>query len=208
MKNKVLASMKPKVASLGFSAEELDNVAEHITTTLTEDATDEQITSAIESSLPYLKLSQTAVNRIVNAKKEKAKANPEQKKDEDHQSGESKVDDDAEVPTWAQALLDKVTKLEEKEVTTTRLDKFQALVKDLPESQQKSMIGDFKRIKFNDDEDFESYLTEKQELVPTLMQDNANAGLGKGKPGAGGSSTDAVDDFVSNMAKINEKEKE
>ena len=205
MKTKVLAILKPKAASLGFSAEELDNVAEHITTTLTEDATDEQITSAIESSLPYLKLSQTAVNRIVNAKKDE-KAKSKNKKEESEESQEESTEEE-KVPAWAKTLLDKVDKIEKKEVLGTRLEKFGEVVKDLPDTQRKSMISDFKRITFENDEDFESYLSEKKELIPSLIQDNANAGLDKGKPGAGGSSTSETDDFVKAMKLINEEDK-
>ena len=89
MKTKVLAILKPKAASLGFSAEELDNVAIHLAETLAEDATDEQITTVVDSSLPLLKLSQTAVNRIVNAKKEE-KAKSKNKKEESEESQEEK----------------------------------------------------------------------------------------------------------------------
>lgn len=204
MKTKVLAILKPKAASLGFSTEELENVADHIATTLSEDATEEQITSAVESSIPYLKLSQTAVTRIVNAKKEKAKS--ENKKDESEESQEESPEEE-KVPAWARAILDKVDKIEKKEVLDTRLGKFEEVVKDLSDTQRKSMISDFKRITFENDEDFESYLSEKKELIPTLVQDNANAGLDKGKPGAGGSSTSETDDFVKAMKSINEESK-
>ena len=205
MKTKVLAILKPKAASLGFSAEELDNVAIHLAETLAEDATDEQITTVVDSSLPLLKLSQTAVNRIVNAKKDE-KAKSKNKKDESEESREESTEEE-KVPAWAKTLLEKVDKIEKKEVLGTRLEKFGEVVKDLPDTQRKSMISDFKRITFENDEDFESYLSEKKELVPSLIQDNANAGLDKGKPGAGGSSTSETDDFVKAMKLINEEDK-
>lgn len=205
MKTKVLAILKPKAASLGFSAEELDNVAIHLAETLAEDATDEQITTVVDSSLPLLKLSQTAVNRIVNAKKDE-KAKSKNKKEESEESQEESTEEE-KVPAWAKTLLEKVDKIEKKEVLGTRLEKFGEVVKDLPDTQRKSMISDFKRITFENDEDFESYLSEKKELVPSLIQDNANAGLDKGKPGAGGSSTSETDDFVKAMKLINEEDK-
>ena len=197
MKTKVLAVLKPKAASLGFSAEELENVATHLATTLKEDV--------VDSSLPLLKLSQTAVNRIVNAKKEE-KAKSKNKKNESEESIEESAEEE-KVPAWAKILLEKVDKIEQKEVLGTRLGKFEEVIKDLPETQRKSMISDFKRITFENDEDFESYLSEKKELIPTLIQDNANAGLDKGKPGSGGSSTSETDDFIKSMKLINEKEK-
>lgn len=205
MKTKVLAILKPKAASLGFSAEELDNVAIHLAETLEEDATDEQITTVVDSSLPLLKLSQTAVNRIVNAKKDE-KAKSKNKKEESGESQEESTEEE-KVPAWAKPLFEKVDKIEKKEVLGTRLEKFGEVVKDLPDTQRKSMISDFKRITFENDEDFETYLSEKKELVPSLIQDNANAGLDKGKPGAGGSSTSETDDFVKAMKLINEEDK-
>ncbi|MCJ7820954.1 MAG: hypothetical protein MUP53_07100, partial [Bacteroidales bacterium] len=72
----VIQSLKPKAIALGFSKEELEIVANQIKATLPENATDEQIDAAVEAAIPYLKVSQTAVNRIVNASKEKEKATP------------------------------------------------------------------------------------------------------------------------------------
>ena len=69
MKTKVLQDLKPKAASLGFTAEELESVATQIAGTLQEDATEEQISAQVDAIMPYLKLSQSAVTRIVNAKK-------------------------------------------------------------------------------------------------------------------------------------------
>ena len=70
----VIQVLKPKAISLGFSKEELEVVANQIKATLPENATDEQIDAAVEAAIPYLKVSQTAVNRIVNAAKDKEKS--------------------------------------------------------------------------------------------------------------------------------------
>jgi len=78
MKTKVLSLLKPKTASLGFTTEELEGVAENISRNLKEDATDEQINQAIDSALPFLQMSQKAVTRIVNAKEEKSKKEREE----------------------------------------------------------------------------------------------------------------------------------
>ena len=69
MKTKVLQTLKPKVASLGFTKEELESVVDSISETLQEDATEEQINAQVDAVIPYLKISQSAVTRIVNAKK-------------------------------------------------------------------------------------------------------------------------------------------
>lgn len=69
MKTKVLQALKPKVASLGFTKEEIESVVDSISETLQEDATEEQIAEKVDAVIPYLKLSQSAVTRIVNAKR-------------------------------------------------------------------------------------------------------------------------------------------
>lgn len=71
MKQKVLEVLKPKAASFGFTKEELESVSESIAKTLQDDATDEQITLAVDNVLPYLQLSQSASARIVTAAKKK-----------------------------------------------------------------------------------------------------------------------------------------
>ena len=201
MKNKVLTAMKPKVVSLGFTTEELEGVATTLVGYLPEDATEEQINSAIDGALPLLKLSQSAVNRIVNASKEKAK--PEEKKEEKPE--EKKPEE--EVPAWAKSLIQKVDTLSSEKVANSRLLKFQEVIKDLPEKQKEFMSLGFNPTSFKDDEEFEAHIQKIQTLIPDIIQEQANDGLGKmGKPGGGGDTKTESEDFAKKMAEINKTE--
>lgn len=62
-KNQVLEVLKPKAASFGFNDDELSSASEAIAGQHPEEATMEQVTAAVESCLPFLKLSQSAANR-------------------------------------------------------------------------------------------------------------------------------------------------
>lgn len=110
MKQKILTALKPKAASLGFNNEELEGYAEIIAKNLNSDATDETINAQIDAFLPVLKLSQSAVNRIVNA--EKTKTQKEREEAERKAKEEEKAKEEAEgknKPEWQQAI-DALTK--------------------------------------------------------------------------------------------------
>jgi len=205
---KVLQKLKPKAVSLGFSKEELEVVAKQVEATLPEDATEEQIDAAVDAAIPFLKVSQTAVNRIVNAKKEEkapAGSDPEPEKGGDNPK---KKDDDE--PGWFKAYREqqeeRLNRIEQGNVSKTRRTLFEEKIKDLPEKHKASMLKDFDRIGFKDDDDFDSYLSEKETDINDLNQELANAGLSKMKrPGAGGDSKTEIDEFAEKMKEINEK---
>lgn len=83
----VMDLLKPKAASLGFTKEELEGVAEKIASNLglDDDATDEAlndaVTKAVDAQMFYLELGQASANRIIQKEKEKReKAEAEAKK--------------------------------------------------------------------------------------------------------------------------------
>jgi len=199
MKTKVLSLLKPKTASLGFTTEELDGVAENIARTLKEDATEEQINQAIDSVLPFLQMSQKAVTRIVNAKEEKSKKEREEearkKADEEETAKKAKEKGGSETdgePAWFKSYREqqdaKFAAIDNERISTKRISDFEGVIKDLPEKQKASELSTFKRLvsTFKDDEDFNSYMEEKKTSIGEMIQENANIGLGGlTKPGVG-----------------------
>ena len=126
-KETVYGLMKPKTASLGFTKDELMTVCASIAgrfDSKEEEATEEEINAEIDAVLPYLQLSQSAANRIVQQsnpkKKEPKKAEKKAKKshkededdddDDDDQHDTDESDDEDEVPEdmpkWARKLLE------------------------------------------------------------------------------------------------------
>lgn len=82
-KQKVLLMLKPKVKQFGFNKKELQGIAAKIADNLTsaDDASDEDVNAEIEEKidavLPYLQVSQSYANRLVeDARKRLATMNP------------------------------------------------------------------------------------------------------------------------------------
>lgn len=193
MKTKVLQAMKPKVASLGFTKEEIESVVESISGTLEEDATEEQINAQIDAVIPFLKLSQSAATRIVNAKKKEetqSKAPKVSTPTETEQGAESKQGEE-EAPSWAKAMMKEIADLKGEKVVKSRQDRFDELIKDLPEKQKQFVKLTFKPASYQDDESFEEDILKIKEIIPEIQQEISNEGLGgMGKPRIGGKSTD------------------
>ncbi len=189
MKTKVLQRLKPKSASLGFSQTELDGVAATLAGNLTDDATDEQIDSEIDKVLPFLKVSQSMATRVINAEKEKLK-----KPAEPAPGSDQKPKDDDEMPAWykkekeeQKALIDSLINANQKK---DRRAAFELKLEGLLPKQKEAKLKDFDRISFKDDADFDSYVTEQEEVLKGIKQELADKGLETiVPPGGGGKST-------------------
>jgi len=198
MKAKVLQLLKPKTASLGFTTEELEGAAETIAKTLKDDATDEQITTAVEAALPYLQMSQKAVTRIVNAEKAKSQKEKEESEKKAKEEAEKAAKEKGagggtdEEPAWFKSFREqqdaKFAAIDSERVSVKRLAEFEDIIKNLSEKQKASELSSFKRLvsTFKDDDEFNSYMEEKKTSIGEIEQENANVGLGGlSKPGGG-----------------------
>lgn len=215
MKTKVLAILKPKVLELGFTTEELDGVAATIADKLKEDANDEEINASIDAVIPYLKVSQTAVNRIINAKKQEKepKSAPKGSDTEPTPSGtantpESKLDKILQIVMTQQTDIEQ---LKSKNLGEQRRAIFEKKIDGLLPKQKEDMLDDFDLIAptFKTDEEFNAYLTKKGERVLEIKQELANEGLAKMTPPKGGGQTKTdEEEFAEMMAEINKKEEQ
>lgn len=202
MKTKVLQRLKPKSASLGFSQTELDGVAATLAGNLTEDANDEQIDSEIEKVLPFLRMSQSMATRVINAEKEKSK------KQEPTPGSDKKPTDDDEMPAWykkekeeQKALIDSLLNANK---SKDRKAAFELKLEGLLPKQKEAKLKDFDRISFKDDEDFNSYITEQDEVLKGIKQELADKGLETiVPPGSGGKSSTDEEAFIKEMQELN-----
>lgn len=108
-KERVIGAMKPKTAHLGFSKDELEGVAERIAGNLTDEATDEEINAQIDAVMPYLEISQKAVNRVVNQQKP-PQGNSGAKPTEQTPQTTSTQSDDERIAAIVAAAVEKATK--------------------------------------------------------------------------------------------------
>ena len=88
-KQQVLLRLKPKVKAFGFNKKELMSVAAKIADNLTstDDASDEdvnaEIDTAIDAVLPYLQVSQSFANRVIEENRKKNDDDDETDDDDD-----------------------------------------------------------------------------------------------------------------------------
>ena len=204
MKSKILQALKPKTASLGFNKDELESVVDTVYGTLQEDATEEQINAQIDAVIPFLKLSQSAATRIVNAQKEKEKktkkespASPEAKTESENPD-EDKL---AKLLAVIQGQNEKIDSLINKDQKNTRRSIFESKLKELPPELRTTKLKDFERMSFQDQEDFDNYISEVEEDIPTILQGLANTNLSAtGKPFKSGTlKNEATDDEVKDI---------
>lgn len=199
MKTKVLQALKPKVASLGFTKEELEGVATQLAENIQEDATEEQIAEKVDSVIPYLKLSQSAVTRIVNAKKkdEKQPKAPEVSKTTETEEGADPEDKFEKLLKVIEAQNAKIDALVNKDVTETRRSLYASKLKELPEVEQKSRLRLFDRMTFKDNDDFEQFISETEEETAELVKEFSKrevSAMGKPLRGGKGSDKQATDE--------------
>lgn len=211
MKTKVLQTLKPKVASLGFTKEELESVVETISGTLQEDASEEQINAQVDAVIPYLKLSQSAVTRIVNAKKkeEPPKAPKASTTTKEADEGAEPEDKFEKLLKVIEAQNEKIDALVNKDVKTSRREVYVSKLKDLPEAIQKSKLKDFDRMNFKDQDDFDSFIQEAETDIPVIKQAIADSELSEmEKPFLGKKNQNDEEAFIEMMKSMNSEEKE
>lgn len=198
-KQLILKQLKTKAKAFGFSKKELESVAAGIADNLTleEDASEEDVNAAIDKAvdavLPFLKVSQSAANRAIQAYRDAhpVEGNEDGDEDEDEDDSASEpttkkkpkkgnkakpVDD--EPPAWAKKLLDRLDKIEGDSVTDKRQSKLEKLLENTGSFRNRTLKS-FKRMKFETDEEFEDFLEEVQADLDELNQERANDGLSK-----------------------------
>ena len=205
MKTKILKALKTKVAPLGFNLAERQSIAETIedNLNLNEGATDEEINAAIEANisavLPFLQTAQTVSSRVINDYKEKNPVKPTEPATPPTNGGSSSETQPTQndEPAWAKALR------ESNEAVLQRLNEASEQAKSEAYHSQLAVrlkgvaptfyLREAKKLKFDNDENFEAYIEDVLADWTTFNQDNADKSLqGSATPANGGvTKTDA-----------------
>ena len=212
-KQQVLLKLKPKVKAFGFNKKEVMGIAARIADNLTstDDASDEdvnaEIEAAIDAVLPYLQVSQSFANRVIEEKRKKNDDDDETGDDDDdepsnstnRQPGSNKKNPknrgkNDDTPEWAKGLVqtvqtlnDEIAALKGEKVTTTRKEKLESLLKDAGTFGARTLKS-FNKMKFENDEEFEEFYSEVEEDLKSYNQERADAGLSSlGNPPGPGS---------------------
>lgn len=181
----VLEVLKPRVKALGFNKKELEGVAKQIANNLnlSEDASDEDVTTAISTQIdavvPFLQFGQSQANRVI----ESFKKTITPKEEETEPIAEIKEKESNEMAQAMKDLLAVVSGLKE-DVKTLRGEKIQDNRKNRLENLIKDTgtfgaltMKQFSRMSFKDDEEFDTYMDEVEADLKAFNQERADAGL-------------------------------
>lgn len=227
-KQKVLLMLKPKVKQFGFNKKELQGIAAKIADNLTsaDDASDEDVNAEIEEKidavLPYLQVSQSYANRLVeDARKKNDDDEPGDDDDYDEptqrfkrhtgsKSNKTNKEENDDAPAWAKGIVEtvetlrgEIATLKGEKVTTTRKDKLTELLKDSG-SYGNRILKSFDRMRFETDEEFDDFYSEVEEDLKAYNQERADAGLATlgNPPAAGGGKGVKKEDEVISDAEV------
>ncbi len=199
LQQKVMSMLKPKVKAFGFSKKVVKSIAAEIADKLDieEDASDEDVNAKIEVAiaavLPFMPMIQSQANSQLDEWKKAQTQNDDEDEEEDDdpksksvsKSTKNKDKKTDEIPAWAQALIDsnktmsdQLAAIKGEKLTETRRSKLENLLKGT-KSFGDSKLRDFRRMKFDTDEDFDEFYAEVEADLKTFNQERANAGLEK-----------------------------
>lgn len=203
-----MSMLKPKVKAFGFSKKVVKSIAAEIADKLDieDDASDEDVNAkievAIEAVLPFMPMIQSQANSQLDEWKKAQTQNEDEDEDDDDdpkskstkftKNKEKKSD---EIPAWAQSLIDsnkalndQLAAIKGEKLTDTRRSKLEDLLKGT-KSFGESKLRDFRRMKFDTDDDFDEFFSEVEADLKAFNQERANAGLEKlGAPSIGSNS--------------------
>lgn len=221
-KQQVLLKLKPKVKAFGFNKKELMSVAAKIADNLTsaDDASNEDVNAEIDTQidavLPYLQVGQSLANRVIEENRKKNDDDDETDDDDDDESSnttnrqpgsnkknpKNKGKSDEE-PAWFKAYREqqdaRFAAIEGEKTTTTRKAKLEAVLKDSGTFGTRTLKS-FGKMSFENDEEFEEFLSEVTEDLKTYNQERADAGLSTmgAPPAAGGGKPKEDEPFSDN----------
>lgn len=204
----VMSMLKPKVKAFGFSKKVVKSIAAEIADKLDieEDASDEDVNAkidvAIEAVLPFMPMIQSQANSQLDEWKKAQTQNEDEDEDDDEdskpkstKSTKNKEKKSDEIPAWAQALIDsnkalndQLAAIKGEKLTDSRRSKLEDLLKGT-KSFGESKLRDFRRMKFETDDDFDEFFAEVEADLKSFNQERANAGLEKLGMPAGGVNT-------------------
>lgn len=161
MKKKFKTALSEKCKDMGLSEKAIDELTELGIKSLKDDASDEDITKAVDSLVPFAKAMQGEITRKMRKPQQSAEKPSEGE-------GEGEGAKSGEMPEWAKGFQAKLDALE-KENATLKAEKTKTERATLiAEKAKKLGIPDYlmKRVSFADDADIDKELADyKQELV-------------------------------------------
>lgn len=228
-RQQVFVKLKLKAKALGFNSKELKGIAAKIADNLEsqEDASEEdvnaEIDEKIEAVLPYLTFGQSQANRLLDEwKKNHPEAEPDDEPNDNFPNDtpkpaskkkpQDKEENKDEEPAWFKAYREqqdaRFAALEGEKTSSLRKSKLESLLKDTGTFGNRTLKS-FSKMNFENDEEFEQFLSEVEEDLKAYNQERADGLSTLGTPPAAGTGkpdkeiellTDAeIDSIVNNF---------
>lgn len=195
MKEKIRLALVAKYKSQGFSSEAIDAMLAYLEKRVT---AEDQIDAAVDEVGGIFTGFQKEVDRRANQFKSDAEKWQESQKGKggdpnkggDPAKPANEPTPPADVPEWMKPfmttvtnLVNEVSSLKAGKVGETRKSQVEKALENVSETYRKGKLGDFDRMNFKDDDDFNSYLEGVKTDSAEFVQTETNAGLSKaGKP--------------------------
>lgn len=206
-KAKVKERLKVKFPGVDLSNKRVDAIADKLI--LPEDSDDETIDGRLVELNDIFSFAELAKNddrqRSIEAEKKRKEKTDNQ--DSDSETQESKTPETDIAKMFAELLApitQELASIKAGKTTDTRKSQLESILKDTPDKFKARELKAFERMKFDTDEDFETYKTELIEDAKDSLQQQSNEGLGGfGVPIApkGGNSKQASKEEVAELSK-------
>jgi hypothetical protein len=182
MKQKLLPLLKPKMASKGFDQETLESIADLLANNLTEESTEEEINTAIDSFMPQASLMQSAINRSVN--KVVTKPKPVESAKPTETPADPAPTTDPALLAILQELRGEIATIKGEKVVNTWKSKLEENLKESDPKFKAATLKAFGRMKFDNEDQFNEYLSEvsedaKEFVAPSFQSDRPTGSAGK-----------------------------
>lgn len=189
LKAKIKARLKAKFSGVNLSTKRIDAIADKLK--LEEDAEDDAIDERLDELNEIFSFAEMAKNddrlRTLEAKQKPPKK--EDDNDEPDSPADPKKPTDPEMPAWAKALVDsnkalaeKLERLESGKTADTRKQTLEGKLKDVDPKFKSTALKAFGRMKFESDEDFETYLSEIEEDAKEFALQTQTDDIGLSRP--------------------------
>lgn len=181
MKELILKALKTKYANKGFSAKTLEQMAEYLSGQVTEEA---QIDNAVSGADGIMSVFQSEIDRRVNETRTQQQQQSQQQQSQQQTQSQQQAQQQQvvtqqqeDVPAWAKMLLESNKALQQElsvikgeSVLKTRTQRLSEKLANTPDVLKNKIIKDFARMKFESDEDFDTYLTETESDLKGAVQ--------------------------------------
>lgn len=193
MKDKILAALREKYKSKGFSEEALQKIAAYLEKTVTEEGQVDASVSGVEDLL-------TGFQGEIDKRVATALAKPKDKPADPPKPTDDPAKPADDTPAWLKTLnetvtnlANEVTSLKQGKTIESRRSQLETALKDAPEAFKTTTLRAFDRgITIKDDADFDTYLGEIKTDAAAAIQSAADSGLnamGQPRKSAGGDTT-------------------